>query len=723
MNINLVKRITLLFLMLVFLNVQSSAEERIKMTFESGVYTVPCEVNGLKLRFVFDTGASDVHLSLIEAAFMLKNGYISPDDFLGTDSYSMADGSIAENAIVNLKEIRIGHVTLRDVRACVSSHIDASLLLGQSAIQKLGKYSIDGSELVLHNSIESDSYTKASYADSIMYDEKGNIVPFDYSGKGKKVILNEDGSIHGYSEGVFRNGELTGFVKIMNVDTNDWYEGNLVNGEASGKGKMYVDNNMYEGDFENGQMHGKGKMTWQNGDVYEGDWILDHRTGKGSITWPSGHYYKGDFRNDKRTGQGEYRWPNGVTYVGEWVDDKREGQGTMKYTDGTYVGSWKNDKRNGYGSFKAIDGSSFSGYYLNDKKDGYGTYVLSNGDQYEGNFKDDYIDGNGTYKWKSGDRYEGNWIKAERTGYGTYFWSDGSKYQGYWLNGKQNGDGTYFYTNGSTLTGQWKNGEYVKKESNQPSGYNSSSTSSSNRNTTSNTYNSSSTSSSNRNTSPNTYSSSSTDSDGYVQNSYNKVRGYSYDEGDNEDYDENYNEDEYNNDYDSNSYSYTYENVDYYLAQVKIELNLRSGPGTNYNIVSKIPKGSFVFLSTADAGNAFRKVLYIDKNIYGYVSKNYLTNLSKVEVDDSGNLQIQSRNYKTTADIAIENNTNKTATIAIGDKSYTFSPHQTRTITDIKPGRYKIMASSPGVIPYVTYDNVEAGYIYSWEFYITTIRK
>ena len=376
----------------------------------------------------------------------------------------------------------------------------------------------------------------------------------------------------------------------------------------------------------------------------------------------------------------------------------------MKYTDGTYVGSWKNDMRNGYGTFSGNDGSKFTGYYKNDKKDGYGTFVYSNGDQYEGSFKDDNIDGNGTYKWKSGDRYEGNWMKGQRTGYGTYFWKDGSKFQGYWLNGKQNGDGTLFYPNGNKTTGQWQNGEFVKNQLTQTSDNNSTFTTSSNRNTITNTS-----------------SSSSADNDGYVDNSYNKVRGYSYENYNEGDEDEDEDEDEYS--YESHTSSYTYENVDYYLAQVSIELNLRSGPGTNYSIVSKIPKGSFVFLSTADAGNAFRKVLYIDKNVYGYVSKNYLINFNKVEEDNSGNLQIQSKNYKNTADITIENNTNKTATIAVGDKSYKFSPHQTRTITDIKPGRYKIMASSPGVIPYVTYDNVEAGYIYSWEFYITTIRR
>lgn len=131
----------------------SYGEERIKMNIdESGIYTIPCEVNGLKLRFVFDTGASDVHLSLLEAAFMIKNGYITREDIIGAEKYSMADGSIEENAIVNLKEIKIGHISLKNVQACISSNINAPILLGQSAIRKMGKYTIDNDFLILHDS-------------------------------------------------------------------------------------------------------------------------------------------------------------------------------------------------------------------------------------------------------------------------------------------------------------------------------------------------------------------------------------------------------------------------------------------------------------------------------------------------------------------------------------------------------------------------------------------
>jgi len=37
-------------------------------------------VNGLSLKFIFDTGASAISLSKSEAVFMLKSGYLSVDD-------------------------------------------------------------------------------------------------------------------------------------------------------------------------------------------------------------------------------------------------------------------------------------------------------------------------------------------------------------------------------------------------------------------------------------------------------------------------------------------------------------------------------------------------------------------------------------------------------------------------------------------------------------------
>ena len=40
----------------------------------NGVYQIPCKVNGIPMNFIFDTGATDVTISLVEAKFLIKQG-------------------------------------------------------------------------------------------------------------------------------------------------------------------------------------------------------------------------------------------------------------------------------------------------------------------------------------------------------------------------------------------------------------------------------------------------------------------------------------------------------------------------------------------------------------------------------------------------------------------------------------------------------------------------
>jgi len=121
------------------------------MKLENGVYTTPCKVNGLQLRFIFDTGASNVCLSLSEAIFMLKNGYLEESDVHGSSKSQIANGDIVNNTTITIKELEIGNIKLHDIDALVIHELTAPLLLGQSAIQKLGKIQIEGDELVILN--------------------------------------------------------------------------------------------------------------------------------------------------------------------------------------------------------------------------------------------------------------------------------------------------------------------------------------------------------------------------------------------------------------------------------------------------------------------------------------------------------------------------------------------------------------------------------------------
>ena len=128
-----------------------NAEVRIHMEKESGVYKVPCTVNGLKMKFIFDTGAATVCMSSTYAEMMLENGYLKESDIKGTSKSSIADGSVIDNVVINLRKVEIAGLTIENVPAVVVPTQNAPLLLGQSVIQQLGRVSIDGEDLVIHN--------------------------------------------------------------------------------------------------------------------------------------------------------------------------------------------------------------------------------------------------------------------------------------------------------------------------------------------------------------------------------------------------------------------------------------------------------------------------------------------------------------------------------------------------------------------------------------------
>ncbi len=114
-----------------------------------GTYEVPCTINGLPLRFIFDTGASDVTISSVEANFMLKNNYLTEKDFKGSRKYITADGSITDGAVICIKEVLVGDVIIKNIEASVVKNQKAPLLLGQSVLERFGKITIDNENSVL----------------------------------------------------------------------------------------------------------------------------------------------------------------------------------------------------------------------------------------------------------------------------------------------------------------------------------------------------------------------------------------------------------------------------------------------------------------------------------------------------------------------------------------------------------------------------------------------
>lgn len=123
---------------------------KVSMRKEGGVYLVPIIVNGLNLDFIFDTGASSISLSSAEALVMLRQGQITQDDIVGQQQFKDATGGVSVGTIVLLRTVQIGDITLENVEATIVDNIQAPLLLGQTALAKFGKVTIDYN----HNTIE-----------------------------------------------------------------------------------------------------------------------------------------------------------------------------------------------------------------------------------------------------------------------------------------------------------------------------------------------------------------------------------------------------------------------------------------------------------------------------------------------------------------------------------------------------------------------------------------
>jgi clan AA aspartic protease (TIGR02281 family) len=121
----------------------------IQLEKTNGLYTVPCKVNGIPMNFIFDTGASNVTISLTEAAFLIKQGLLRESDIKESIKYQIANGDINEGTSIILREIEVAGYKIENIAATVVHEQNAPLLLGQSALSKLGSIKIEDDQLII----------------------------------------------------------------------------------------------------------------------------------------------------------------------------------------------------------------------------------------------------------------------------------------------------------------------------------------------------------------------------------------------------------------------------------------------------------------------------------------------------------------------------------------------------------------------------------------------
>ncbi len=109
-----------------------------------GHFVVEAEVDGVSVRFLVDTGASDVVLS---PADVERLGF-ALESLSFTKRYRTANG-VVFGAPVRLDRIRIGPISVADVAASVNGVPMQRSLLGMSFLDRLSSYEVRDATLVL----------------------------------------------------------------------------------------------------------------------------------------------------------------------------------------------------------------------------------------------------------------------------------------------------------------------------------------------------------------------------------------------------------------------------------------------------------------------------------------------------------------------------------------------------------------------------------------------
>jgi hypothetical protein len=124
-------------------------QETIRMENNGGVYVVPVRFNDtITLDAVIDSGAADVSIPADIVLTLMRTKTVTQDDFLGQQTYVLADGSKVPSQRFRIRSLKVGNQTIENVVASIAS-VNATILLGQSFLRKFKSWSVDNERHVL----------------------------------------------------------------------------------------------------------------------------------------------------------------------------------------------------------------------------------------------------------------------------------------------------------------------------------------------------------------------------------------------------------------------------------------------------------------------------------------------------------------------------------------------------------------------------------------------
>jgi uncharacterized protein YgiM (DUF1202 family) len=152
-----------------------------------------------------------------------------------------------------------------------------------------------------------------------------------------------------------------------------------------------------------------------------------------------------------------------------------------------------------------------------------------------------------------------------------------------------------------------------------------------------------------------------------------------------------------------------------YTGVVTQAANLRSGPGTDYGVLTVLAEGTRLVIDSIADENGFYSVVVIETDTLGWIAKSLVNLVGQNEsiFSPSG------RTANKEAVIKIQNDSKLIMTLTIDGKIYIFGVGEEKVL-ELPAGSYRVRASAPGIRPYVGVDTFEAYSLYTVKFYVTS---
>jgi predicted aspartyl protease len=114
-----------------------------------GLYVVSVRFNdAITLDAIVDSGASDVSIPADIVLTLIRTKTVTEEDFLGKQTYVLADGSKVPSQQFRIRSLKVGNKTIENVVASIAS-VKGEILLGQSFLSKFKSWSVDNEQHTL----------------------------------------------------------------------------------------------------------------------------------------------------------------------------------------------------------------------------------------------------------------------------------------------------------------------------------------------------------------------------------------------------------------------------------------------------------------------------------------------------------------------------------------------------------------------------------------------